>query len=255
MSSDSPKHSQPPGQPAANPLTLPPPPEPPAAAPPRPAYIYHYQRSTVGDTWGWLWKDTLQRLLPFAAASAVYVRLSGEGARGIGLTREGWWRDALLGVGLGIPLAGIAAAFRGWVAPGYRLPTPADQAVQTAYYLGLNGPIEELFWRGVVQALAVRGLGRLAVPGRGAALSGWALTTAIFGVYHRLGNWSWRSIAGVTAAGGLFGALYLASGRRRSLLPAIIVHGFMTAGFLSWGDAALHARAWRRAVRSMRGAR
>ncbi len=251
MSSEYPEHAE---QPTATPVTLPPPPEPAAATQPRPAHIYHYQRSTVADTWGWLWKDSLQRLLPFAAASAVYARVSGEGARALGLTREGWRRDALLGIGLGMPLAGVAAAFRGWVAPSYRLPTPADQAVQTTYYLGLNGPIEELFWRGVVQALAVRALGRLPVPGRSAALAGWALTTAIFGAYHRLGNWSWRSIAGVTAAGGLFGALYLASGRRRSLLPAIIVHGFMTAGFLSWGDAALHARAARRIVRSLRGA-
>ncbi len=251
MSSEYPEHAE---QPTATPVTLPPPPEPAAATQPRPAHIYHYQRSTVADTWGWLWKDSLQRLLPFAAASAVYARVSGEGARALGLTREGWRRDALLGIGLGMPLAGVAAAFRGWVAPSYRLPTPADQAVQTTYYLGLNGPIEELFWRGVVQALAVRALGRLPVPGRSAALAGWALTTAIFGAYHRLGNWSWRSIAGVTAAGGLFGALYLASGRRRSLLPAIIVHGFMTAGFLSWGDAALHARAARRIARSLRGA-
>ena len=209
----------------------------------------------MANTWDWLWKDSLQRLLPFAAASVVYARLSGEGARAVGLTREGWRRDALLGIGLGVPLAGVAAAFRGWVTPSYRLPTPADQAVQTAYYLGLYGPIEELFWRGVVQTLAVRGLGRLPLPGRGAALAGWALTTAIFGAYHRLGNWSWRSIAGVTAAGGLFGALYLASGRRRSLLPAIIVHGFMTAGFLSWGDAARHARAVRRAVHAVCGTR
>jgi membrane protease YdiL (CAAX protease family) len=251
VSSEYPQHAE---QPTATPLTLPPPPEPAAATQLRPAHIYHYQRSTVADTWGWLWKDSLQRLLPFAAASAVYARVSGEGARALGLTREGWRRDALLGIGLGMPLAGVAAAFRGWVAPSYRLPTPADQAVQTTYYLGLNGPIEELFWRGVVQALAVRALGRLPVPGRSAALAGWALTTAIFGAYHRLGNWSWRSIAGVTAAGGLFGALYLASGRRRSLLPAIIVHGFMTAGFLSWGDAALHARAARRIARSLRGA-
>jgi membrane protease YdiL (CAAX protease family) len=254
VSSAFPEQPEYPEQPTAPPLTLPPPPAPPADAPP-PAYIYHFQRSTVSDTWGWLWKDTLQRLLPFAAASVVYARVSGEGARAVGLTREGWRRDALLGIGLGIPLAGIAAAFRGWVAPGYRLPTPADQAVQTAYYLSLNGPIEELFWRGVVQTLTVHALRRLPLLGRGAALAGWALTTAIFGAYHRLGNWSWRSIAGVTAAGGLFGALYLASGQRRSLLPAIIVHGFMTAGFLSWGDAALHARAVRRAVHSLRAMR
>jgi membrane protease YdiL (CAAX protease family) len=198
--------------------------------------------NSVHDTLGWLWKDTAGRLLPFAIAAAAYARFSGQGTRGLGLTRDGWARDLLVGTALGVPGAGAAIAFRRWVAPGYRLPTKADQTVQTAFYFGLNAPVEELFWRGTVQNLAIAGLRRLPSPWlrRAAPGVGWAATTAVFGAYHRLGNWSWRSIAGVTVAGGLFGGAYLASRKRRSLLPAIVIHGFMTAGFLSWGDLALH---------------
>ncbi len=224
---------------------------PPPRAPARPLPVE--PRNTVADTWRWMWKDTAGRILPFAVGVALYGRLNGAGARGLGLTRGGLSRDVLVGNLAGIPAAAAAIAFRRWVAPWYRLPTPADQALQTAFYFGLNAPVEELFWRGAVQNLTIAGLRRAPGLRSVAAPLGWAVTTAAFGAYHRLGNWSWRSIAGVTAAGGLFGALYLRS-RRRSLLPAIIVHGYMTAGFLSWGDLALHlSRAWR-VRRAARGA-
>ncbi|PWT79203.1 MAG: hypothetical protein C5B60_00030, partial [Chloroflexi bacterium] len=196
----------------------------------------------VEDTWNWLWKDTLGRIVPFVAATAIYARASGRGAHGVGCTRDGWARDLVYGTMAGIPLAGIAAAFRGYVAPWYRLPTPADQALQSAFYLAVNAPAEELFWRGMVQTLAISGLRRLPMPERNATALGWAMTTVVFGAYHRLGNWSWRAVGGVTVAGGLFGAVYLATGKRRSLLLPTILHGFMTAGFLSWGDVLLHRR-------------
>jgi uncharacterized protein len=202
-------------------------------------------RNTVADTWAWMWKDTLFRLVPFALATGVYARLSG-GAGAVGLTRAAWRRDLLAGAALGVPLAGIAAGFRRWVSPGYRLPTAADQGLQSAFYLALNAPVEEVFWRGAVQTLAIQGVGRIPAVRRAAPAWGWLLTTAAFGAYHRLGNWSWRAIAGVTAAGGLFGGAYLATGKRRSILPAVVIHGCMTAGFLSWGDVALHLLARRR---------
>ncbi|MGO8951109.1 MAG: CPBP family intramembrane glutamic endopeptidase [Ktedonobacterales bacterium] len=200
------------------------------------------QYNRVADTWKWLWKDTLGRIVPFVAATAIYARASGKGAQGIGFTRDGWARDLVLGVAAGIPLAGIAAIYRRIVAPGYRLPTPADQVLQTVFYLGINAPAEELFWRGMVQTLAISGLRKLPMRKINAPLLGWALTTAVFGAYHRLGNWSWRAVGGVTVAGGLFGAAYLATGKRHSLLLSTILHGFMTAGFLSWGDVWLHQR-------------
>ncbi len=206
-----------------------------------PGVVAKVRLNTPRDTWRWLWKDSLTRVAPFLAAAWAWSRFSRAGAGAIGLRRDGWLGDALLGVAVGLPLAQISAVFRREVAPGYRLPTPADHAFQSTYYFALNAPAEELFWRGIVQTLVIRGLRRIPGVRRGAGLFGWASVTAAFGAYHRLGGWSWRSIIGVTAAGGLFGALY-ALPKRRSMLPAIIAHGFATAGFLNWGDAALHAR-------------
>lgn len=226
-------------------VTLPQPPETPAGTAPRPRSA---ARSTVRDTWSWLWKDTAGRVLPFFAGAALYARVSGRGVPGLGLPRDpdGWARDIALGTVVGIPMAGVAMAFRRWVAPGYRLPTPADQAFQSAFYFLLNAPAEELLWRGTVQTATIAGLSRMPQLRAAAPALGWALATATFGAYHRLGNWSWRSIAGVTVAGGLFGALYLAGPRRGSIVAPVLVHGFATAGFLSWGDVALHLLARRR---------
>jgi hypothetical protein len=229
-------------------LTLTSPPEQPPAA----QVVLRVPRSTVADTWEWLWKDTLGRLLPFALASAAYARFSGAGLQAIGLTGEDLGRDLVVGVALGVPMLGTAIAFRAWDAPAYRVPTVADQTLQSAFYFALNAPIEELFWRGTVQNLSIRALGAIPTTRPVAGVLGWAFTTAIFGGYHRLGSWRWRSIAGVTAAGGLFGALYLLS-PRRSILAPILVHGFATAGFLSWGDAALHRLTLRRWKRQLGG--
>jgi membrane protease YdiL (CAAX protease family) len=187
-----------------------------------------------------MWKDTLGRIVPFVAAGAVYARVSGAGVRGAGWTREGWVGDLALGIAAGIPLAAMAAAYRHRIAPRYRLPTPGDQLLQSTFYLAINAPAEEFFWRGMVQTLTISGLRRLRMREGSATALGWALATMAFGMYHRLGNWSWRAIAGVTAAGGLFGAVYLATGKRRSLLLPTVMHGFMTAGFLSWGDVFAH---------------
>jgi hypothetical protein len=141
---------------------------------------------------------------------------------------------------VGVPLAAITAAFRAWVAPGYRLPTAADQAFQTTFYLALNAPAEELFWRGTVQHVTVRLL-RLAPPLRRLAVPlGWAFATATYASYHRIGGWSWRSIAGVAFAGIIFGALFQSRPRERAMVAVTLAHGLTTAAFLSWGDVALH---------------
>lgn len=211
-------------------------------------------RNSVRDTWNWAWKDTALRVLPFAAAAGAYAKLSGRGPDGIGITGEGWRREVLIGIAVGVPLAGLAAVFRERVSPGYRLPTGADQLTQTVFYFAVNAPGEELFWRGTVQDLAVRGLARVPRIGRVAGLLGWAATTAVFGAYHRLGKWSWRSIAGVTFAGAIFGALYQWPRSRRSILAATITHGFATAGFLSWADVYLNLRQRRRYLAAIRAA-
>jgi uncharacterized protein len=196
-----------------------------------------------------MWKDILIRIVPFAAASGLYARsLRRRGISAGDLSGVG--RDVARGLAWGIPLALVSAIFRGWVAPGYRLPTPADQSLQTTYYFAINAPAEELFWRGTVQPLVIGGLTHVPAMKRAAGPLGWALTTLGFGLFHRLGRWSWPSIAGVTAAGGLFGALTLARPRdRHALLSTTIAHGFATAGFLSWGDFLLHVWTRRRLAR------
>lgn len=201
--------------------------------------------NTPRDTWRWLWKDTLTRVGPFLVVAGLWARFSREGGGALGLRRDGWLSDALLGLAIGLPFAQIAAVFRRWVAPGYRLPTRADHTLQTAYYFALNAPAEEFVWRGILQTLVIRGLRRIPGVRCVAGPLGWAGVATGFGAFHRLGGWSWRAIAGVTFAGGLFGALF-ALPKRKSILPAIIVHGFATAGFLNWGDAAQHAHRMRR---------
>ncbi|MGH2487145.1 MAG: CPBP family intramembrane glutamic endopeptidase [Ktedonobacterales bacterium] len=221
-------------------VILPPSPEP-LPAPPTRTY-----RNTPRDTWGWLWKDTLGRVVPFALAGAWYLRRAHRKAPMAAPSPRDVAAELALGVAVGVPMAAVAGAFRSWVAPGYRLPTAADQALQTAFYFAVNAPAEEMFWRGMVQSAAINGLRRLPATRAAAPALGWAAATGAFGAYHRLGKWSWRAIAGVTVAGGLFGALYQMRPRSRRLLAPTIVHGFATAGFLSWGDAMLHARGQRR---------
>lgn len=197
--------------------------------------------NTPRDSWGWLWKDTLGRVAPLLLASWVYARFTRFGKDDLGVKSDAPLEDLAAGVAVGLPLSQIAAVFRRSVAPYYRVPTPADQAAQSAFYFLLNAPAEEFFWRGVVQSLATRGLRKVPGARRVAGLLGWGFATATFGAYHRLGGWSWRSIAGVTATGGLFGALF-ALPKRRSIWPVVIAHGFATAGFLSWADVAMYRR-------------
>ena len=193
----------------------------------------------------WLWKDITIRMMPFAVAAGLFARRSGVGMRGVGVTRSGLLRQALLGTAIGVPMAGLAAEFRSRVAPEYTPPRTVNQVVQAAYYFGLNAPIEEVFWRGTIQTLAIRWLaGRIHFERRAAVL-GWALTTTVFGAYHRLGGWSWRTVLGATVSGGLFGATYLLQPRGRSIVLPTIIHGFATSGFLCWGDLVLHRRATR----------
>ena len=106
----------------------------------------------IPDSWAWMAPDLLRRLLPFAVLVAVV---------------EVGWRPAWLGFSggqLGVqlafaavaaPLLFVAAALvQRWLArrrsallvPG----APSDAFFQAAFY-AVNGPIEEAFFRGLVQ--------------------------------------------------------------------------------------------------------
>src|SRR5258708_3689805 len=133
------------------------------------------------------------------------------------------WPDTLMRV---IPLAAIPFLY----VAIFHLP-------QVFFYLVINGPVEELFFRGFLLAAVTQWTGWIGW--------GWLVSTATYTLYHRLGKWSWRSVGGVGLAGLVFSFLYLAQPEPRSLLAVVIVHGLTTWGFLSLGDEAMYRR-WKR---------
>jgi len=179
-----------------------------------------------------MWSDILLRLLPFAAAYAAIYRLSG-GASWLVLS-AGNLGAQLLFAGVAAPLMFCAAvAVQLWLTRRRRvLSVPADgrdAAFQAAFY-AVNGPLEEAFFRGLVQG------------GLGAAwstLPGFAIATLVYVLYHRLGRWTWAD----TLATGLVGiplgiAFWLLPGPP-SLLGVSIAHIAATCGFLGPGPLLL----------------
>lgn len=199
-------------------------------------------RSTVATTWRWLWSDVLMRIIPLALIPLAYIALFHLPLDFLGLTVHNVPKQVITGLLVGLLMAILAATYRMFVVgPGFRWPTPGDHLVQTLFYLFINGPVEELFFRGFLLTVVTNWTGGL--------FWGWLVSTAVYTLYHRLGKWSWRSVGGVGLAGLVFSILYLAQPEPRSLLTVVIVHGLTTCGFLSWGDEIMYRR-WKRRQKS-----
>lgn len=195
-------------------------------------------RSTVASTWKWMWPDTLMRILPMGAVPFLYIAIFHLPLTFLGLTFLNASQQLLIGLLVGVGMAGFAAAYRMLiVGPWFRWPTVSDHVLQGFFYLFVNGPVEELFFRGFLLAAVTQWTGWIGW--------GWLVSTAAYTLYHRLGKWSWRSVGGVGLAGLVFSLLYVLQPTPRSLVAVIIVHGFTTAGFLSWGDEIMY-RIWKR---------
>ena len=195
-------------------------------------------RSTVADTWRWLWPDVLMRIIPLGAIPFLYIVLFHLPLSFLGVTLRDWPLQLALGFGIGLAMAAFAICYRVIiVGPWFRWPTPGDHALQSFYYLFINGPVEELFFRGFLLAVVTQWTGWIGW--------GWLVSTVVYTLYHRLGKWNWRSVGGVGLAGLVFSFLYLFQPTPRSLLAVVIVHGFTTWGFLSLGDECMY-RLWQR---------
>src|SRR5579885_2500119 len=198
-------------------------------------------RSTVADTWRWLWPDVLMRILPLGTIPFLYIFLIPLPLSFLGLTLNNLGEQIIAGIVVGIVMTAFAAAYRmKIVGPWFRRPTPADQTLQAFFYLIINAPVEELFFRGFLLAAVTQWTGWLGW--------GWLVSTLAYTLYHRLGKWNWRSVGGVGLAGIVFSLVYLLQPLPRSLLAVAIVHGLTTCGFLSWGDELLY-RVWKRRQR------
>jgi membrane protease YdiL (CAAX protease family) len=195
-------------------------------------------RSTVADTWRWLWPDVLMRIVPLGIMPFLYIAIFHLPLAFLGLSLHNWPQQLVIGLVIGCMMTCFASAYRMFVVgPFFRRPTPADHLLQGFYYLIINGPVEELFFRGFLLAAITQWTGWIGW--------GWLVSTVAYTLYHRLGKWNWRSVGGVGLAGLVFSFLYLTQPEPRSLLAVIIVHGFTTCGFLSLGDEIMFRR-WKR---------
>jgi membrane protease YdiL (CAAX protease family) len=180
----------------------------------------------IPDSWAWMAPDLLRRLLPFTVVVAV-VEIA--------------WRPSWLGFSAGRlgaqlafavlagPLLFVAATFvRLWLARRHGallVPAAGDDAWFQAGFYAVNGPIEEAFFRGLVQG----GLGMAFGPPVG-FLAG----TAVYVLYHRLG-WPWADTLATALAGISLGLAFWLLPGPPSLLGVSIAHIAATCGFLGPG--------------------
>ena len=182
----------------------------------------------IPDSWAWMRPDIAIRLAPFTIAFAVaYVTTRRAPWLGFG---AGNVPVQLAFAAIAAPLMfGAAAAVQLWLTRrrgSLLVPAGADDAwFQTGFYF-LNGPIEEAFFRGLVQ-------GGLSVVW-GAPLA-FVCATAAYVLYHRLGRWTWADTFATALVGVPLGLAFWLLPGPPSLLGVSLAHVAATCGFLGPG--------------------
>ena len=168
------------------------------------------------------------RLLPFTIAYALAWVVTGR-AGWLGL-QSGNVRVQLVFAAAGAPVMFAAAAtVQLWLTRrrGALLVSAnaADAWFQAAFY-AVNGPIEEAFFRGLAQG----GIGLV----WGAPI-GFAIATAAYVLYHRLGRWPWSDTLATALVGVPLGLAFWLLPGPPSLLGISLAHIAATCGFLGPG--------------------
>ncbi|MEP6752334.1 MAG: CPBP family intramembrane glutamic endopeptidase [Candidatus Dormiibacterota bacterium] len=185
----------------------------------------------IPDTWAWMRPDLLIRILPFASAFVAVYQLASRPAW-LGLA-PGWLAEQLAFGLLAAPIMFVAAMLAQLSLARRRgtLSAPAgrgDAWFQAGFY-GLNGPVEEAFFRGLLQG------------GIGAALGGpvgFVIGTVAYVFYHRLG-WPWMDTLATALVGIPLGLAFWLLPGPPSLLGVSIAHIAATCGFLGPGPYVL----------------
>jgi membrane protease YdiL (CAAX protease family) len=182
----------------------------------------------IPDSWAWMWPDILIRLAPFTIAYAAAVVLSGRAAW-LGLSLGDLPAQILFAV-VAVPVMFGAAAAVQLVLTRRRgalsVPSgPGDAWFQAAFY-AVNGPIEEAFFRGLMQG----GLAVLWSPPLG-----FAVATTVYVLYHRLGRWPWEDTIATALVGIPMGLAFWLLPHPPSLLGVSLAHIAATCGFLGPG--------------------
>jgi membrane protease YdiL (CAAX protease family) len=188
----------------------------------------HVALTRIPDSWAWMRPDILLRLVPFTLVFAVAYVVSG-GALWLGFT-VGNPRAQLLFAAIASPsMFAAAVAVQLWLTRRRRalsVPAGADDAWFQAAFYAVNGPIEEAFFRGLVQG----GLG--VVWG---APPAFVVATAAYVLYHRLGSWTWSDTLATALVGIPLGLAFWLLPGPPSLVGVSVAHIAATCGFLGPG--------------------
>src|SRR5260370_12489047 len=115
-------------------------------------------RNTVADTWRWLWPDMLMRIIPLAIIPFLYIAIFHLPLAFLGLTLHNWPQQLVIGLVVRVVLTSFPITYRILiVGPWLRWPTPGDHLLQGFFYLAINGPVEELSFRGFLRAALTHG--------------------------------------------------------------------------------------------------
>jgi membrane protease YdiL (CAAX protease family) len=189
-------------------------------------------RTRIPDSWRWMRPDLLVRLLPFAVAYALAYRLTG-GAAWLGLSAGRPEAQLTFGLVAAPLMFGAAVAVQLWLTRrrgALSVPASAGDAWFQAAFYAVNGPLEEAFFRGLVQG----GLGLAwGTP------VGFAIATSAYVLYHRLGRWPWADTFATALVGVPLGLAYWLLPGPPSLLGVSIAHIAATCGFLGPGPYVL----------------
>jgi len=182
----------------------------------------------IPDSWAWIRTDLLVRILPFALAFAIAsVLIAHRAALGLSAGSLGL---QLLFAAVAAPLMFAAATWvQLWLTRrrgALSVPaSPRDAWFQAGFYV-VNGPVEEAFFRGLLQG----GLGLL-----WGAPAGFAIATVTYVLYHRLGRWPWSDTFATALVGIPLGLAFWLLPGPPSLLGVSIAHVAATCGFLGPG--------------------
>jgi len=181
----------------------------------------------TADSLAWMRPDVLTRLLPLAVVVAgVWLAVR---ATWLGLSPGRLGAQLAFGIpGLLLFFAAASLLQLGISRRRGSLRVPAsgsDMALQAGYYL-LNAPIEEAFFRGLVQG----GLMALAGPAPGLVVG-----TSLYVLYHRLGRWTWADVLATSLVGVPMALAFWLLPGPPSLLGVSLAHAGATCGFLGPG--------------------
>jgi membrane protease YdiL (CAAX protease family) len=186
----------------------------------------------IPDSWAWMRPDIVIRLVPFSIAFAIAYAVTG-GAPWLALS-AGDVMVQLLFAAIAAPVMFAAAVtVQLWLTRRRgALSVPADArdaAFQAAFYV-VNGPLEEAFFRGIVQGALTAFVN---------APVGFLVGTATYVLYHRLGRWTWPDTLATALVGVPLGLAYWLLPGPPSLLGISIAHIAATCGFLGPGPLLL----------------